>query len=153
MKRIQVSMSILIVTAAISLAAPSVQVTANIPFEFVVGTQTMPAGEYTVSSGSVPGSQGNDVLLIESTGGGARYFALALRVQTEDGNYPQTTKLMFRRYGNQYFLSQVWTADSPVGREFPESRTERELTKSAAVKPQTVIVLAQGPSARKTVAR
>jgi len=44
MKRIQVSMSILIATAAISLAAPSVQVTANIPFEFVVGTQTMPAG-------------------------------------------------------------------------------------------------------------
>ena len=142
MKRIQVSMSILIATAAISLAAPSVQVTANIPFEFVVGTQTMPAGEYTVSSGSVPGSQGNDVL-----------FALARRIQTEDGSYPQTTKLMFQRYGSQCFLSQVWTSDSPVGRELPESRTERELNKSAAVKPQTVIVLAQGPSARKTVDR
>jgi len=113
----------------------------------------MPAGEYTVSSGSVPGSQGNDVLLIESTGGGARYFALARRIQTEDGSYPQTTKLMFQRYGSQCFLSQVWTSDSPVGRELPESRTERELNKSAAVKPQTVIVLAQGPSARKTVDR
>jgi len=112
----------------------------------------MPAGEYTISNQGGPGSRSTDVLLVGTTGG-ARFFAFTVRVETGDGNYPKTSRLMFRRYGNQHFLSGVWSAYSRFGHEFLESRTERELTKSAAVKPETVIVLAQGPSARSTVAR
>jgi hypothetical protein len=42
----------------------------------------------------------------------------------------QGPKLIFNRYGNQYFLSRVSTAS--VGRDLPPSRTERELKKTAA---------------------
>jgi hypothetical protein len=68
MKRIHVfqPMCIPIATAAIPLAAQPVNVTANIPFEFVVGAQTMPAGEYTVSNGI-----GTNVVLIRTTDGRA----------------------------------------------------------------------------------
>ena len=68
--------------------------------------------------------------------------AVAVRLQTGNGDYPDATKLMFRRYGNRYFPSEIWRSDSPLWHQFPMSRTERELVKSAAYKPQSVLVLA-----------
>jgi frataxin-like iron-binding protein CyaY len=35
--------------------------------------------------------------------------------------------LIFNRYGNKHFLSQVWIAGSNMGRVFRQSRSEREL--------------------------
>ncbi|MGO9097366.1 MAG: hypothetical protein ACLQGV_19365 [Bryobacteraceae bacterium] len=133
------SLCILMATAAHPLAAQSMRIAANIPFEFTVGATTIPAGDYTVSNGI-----GTNVLIIGTRDGRAVANAVTVRRQTGNGNYPDTTKLMFRRYGNQYFLSELWSSDSPVGHQFPMSRTERELMKSAAVKPESVIVLAQG---------
>jgi len=55
---------------------------------------------------------------------------------------PQEPKLVFHRYGNQYFLSQIWTTSAI--RNIPMSRMERELKKTAAAarQMQTEIVLA-----------
>jgi len=54
----------------------------------------------------------------------------------------QEPKLVFHRYGNQYFLSQIWTTSAI--RNIPMSRMERELKKTAAAarQMQTEIVLA-----------
>ncbi len=35
--------------------------------------------------------------------------------------------LVFHRYGNTYFLSQVWMAGSSVGREMRKTRQERAI--------------------------
>ena len=53
---------------------------------------------------------------------------------------PQEPKLVFHRYGDQYFLSQIWTTSTR--RDFSMSRKERELKKIAAAAAQTEIVLA-----------
>jgi hypothetical protein len=36
-------------------------------------------------------------------------------------------RLVFHRYGNTYFLSQVWMAGSSVGRELRKMRQERAI--------------------------
>ena len=42
-------------------------------------------------------------------------------------NAPQAkSKLVFHRYGNRYFLTQVWSAGSSLGRELPKSAKEKE---------------------------
>lgn len=149
MKKIQAlsSLCILIAAAAVPLAAQSITVTANIPFEFVVGDHTMPAGEYTVSN-----AVGTNALTIGARDGSALVFVGSALLRADEG-YPDTSELLFRRYGNQYYLSEVWSSATPIGRELLKSRTERELTKTSAVKPETEIVLAQARSVRKTVAR
>jgi len=42
----------------------------------------------------------------------------------------EASKLVFHRYGDQYFLSRISTTSA--GHDFPISRAERELKKSAA---------------------
>ena len=37
--------------------------------------------------------------------------------------------MVFHRYGDAYFLSEVWTAASPSGRKIFRSRAEEELTR------------------------
>jgi hypothetical protein len=52
----------------------------------------------------------------------------------------QKTKLVFHRYGDRYFLAQVWTAGSDQGRELPKSRRETEIALDYPV--QNVILAA-----------
>jgi hypothetical protein len=42
-------------------------------------------------------------------------------------NTTSRAKLVFHRYGDQYFLYQVWAAGATSGRQFPKSRSEREV--------------------------
>jgi len=40
--------------------------------------------------------------------------------------------LVFHRYGDQYFLVQVWAAGATTGRQFPQSKSERDVQKQLA---------------------
>jgi hypothetical protein len=53
----------------------------------------------------------------------------------------ETTKLVFHRYGDQYFLAQIWTAGNDRGRELPRTEREREVAMSYPA-PQEVVVVA-----------
>ncbi len=98
---------------------------ADIPFEFVAGTTTMAAGEYTVEAGTNPA-----VVAIRSADLSAQAFALTHRLQAN--GTPEQAKLVFRKHGDRYFLAQIWTAGTNLGRELPVSKIEHELTKQAA---------------------
>ncbi len=53
-------------------------------------------------------------------------------------------RLYFHQYGSQYFLSDIWAGYSDTGVSIRETRTERELAKSASLRqPDTVAVLAR----------
>lgn len=47
----------------------------------------------------------------------------------------------FHKYGDQYFLSQVWTIGGNSGRELPMPRVEREVEKNSV---RQTIVLSKG---------
>jgi hypothetical protein len=69
---------------------------ANIPFDFTVGNTSMPAGEYTITSPF------EEVLLLRSGGHSASIVTSKDYAESESGS-----KLVFDRYGNQYFLHEV----------------------------------------------
>jgi bifunctional DNA-binding transcriptional regulator/antitoxin component of YhaV-PrlF toxin-antitoxin module len=95
-------------------------VVASIPFQFTAGQTTLPAGDYRVQKVR----DGSSVLMIRNTEGNGAIMVMTLPASV---NAPQTqSKLIFRRYGDRYFLAQVWSAGSARGRELPKSAKEKE---------------------------
>ena len=100
-------------------------VTADIPFDFIVGDKTLPSGRYTVSSATNDG-QG---LKIMNRAGKAAAFRLSNPVSAKNDNLQP--RMVFHRYGEQYFLAQVWSGDSS-GRQVTQSKRERNLRQELA---------------------
>ena len=110
---------------------------ASIPFQFTAGQMTLPAGEYRVqNTGEAP------FLLIQRTDGSAATYVMPHAVQA---NRPQTqSKLVFRRNGERYFLSQVWIEGHSRGKELSPSAKEKEQTLLARNEaPDQVTILAR----------
>jgi hypothetical protein len=103
------------------------RVKANIPFDFIVGDKTLPAGEYFVSR--TRQFSGDDALTISTLDG--RALAVRLTFGVEALTPKKQGFLIFHRYGNQHFLFQVWPAGSSLGRILIRSRSEREAEREA----------------------
>lgn len=107
----------------------SLQLRANVPFDFVVGDKTLPAGNYAVRQITQSSDGG---ILISSRDSRHQTIRLSNNVQ---GRETKKAKLTFRRYGSTYFLAQVWASGSVEGREMMKSKAERaaerELAKNA----------------------
>jgi len=100
----------------------------NIPFAFVAGNVTLPAGEYRVQK-----LDGNSaVVLIRCSDANASAMVLSNAAQAKETQ--NQSKLVFKRYDNRYFLSQVWKAGSIRGRELLKSQAEKEIARSASIK-------------------
>jgi len=95
----------------------------NIPFEFSVGDSKLPAGEYSI--GRAQPSSGDTVLLISNVNHPDSVLPLTNSAQSLNSKDVDT--LVFHRYGDQYFLYQVWPAGGTYGRELVKSHSEREL--------------------------
>ena len=115
--------------------AQSVNVKANVPFDFMVGKSTLPAGEYSIRSTSTGASS---VLAIR---GGKTNEMLASANQAQALNPSPNSRLVFHKYGDQYFLSQIWLQGERAGREFKITRREAEVAKNVPTS-EDVIVLA-----------
>jgi hypothetical protein len=125
---------LLLVAACAS--AQSLKVTANVPFGFVVDKAALPAGAYTIEAIS---SAASPTLLIRNTD--ARIGMMTLPNSAQSLNASQNTCLVFHRYGDRYFLAQIWVAGDTSGREFKMGRHEAEIA-SSTQPAQDVIVLA-----------
>lgn len=135
-------LNLLLILTAVSVAAQSERnrIT-NIPFSFIVGEKTFPAGEYTVG----PNRRNSDkVWLVQSRDGD--FSALFTTMSVRANETQEETKLVFHKYGDQYFLSQIWSAGGNSGRELLMAHRERELAKNAIER--KTIVLTDGPSDR-----
>ncbi len=136
------TLGLLLTLAIAGSAIAAVRLRANIPFDFTVGKDKLPAGQYTVDGTIVQGH-----LLISAKDRSKSVFTSVFGGQSS--RKPSQAKLIFHRYGNQYFLSQVWDEGGTEAMQLPESRAERELTRQSKhlarnkVEPETVIVLAQ----------
>ena len=138
-----------IITAGASAQAQTLQykLTVDIPFDFSVSGQKLPAGKYWVSRAQE--SIGDTVVQFQSTD--LHSVANRFSVPIVTFKSKKRGQLVFHRYGDQYFLSEVWPAGGGTGRAFLKTRAERELERSAgiaavrATKPEivTVVALAQ----------
>ena len=118
----------LAVAVAAPLSAQSTRVTANIPFEFMIGNKTMPSGDYSVLSVSPP-----NILQIRNSETNVGALAVTGSVGSGDVSQAGSPRLVFNRYGDHYVLSQIWDGSSGTGHELPIARSERELAKTASV--------------------
>ena len=93
---------------------------ASIPFGFIVGNQSFPAGDYTISS-----LQPQHVILLQSTNGAHVTFAGTHAKYVVEPS--ACSKLVFQHSGSAYFLSQIWTQGDTIGRELPGGPHTNEL--------------------------
>jgi hypothetical protein len=114
----------LLLTAG-SAYAQSVNLKANVPFDFIVNGRTMPAGPYAVRSLLV--GSGMTALQLQNTDSKASVIILPGR--TEAKAVPEQSKLVFHRYGANCFLRQIFTAGNAAGRELPKSHWESEVAR------------------------
>ncbi len=96
-------------------AEPAIR--ANVPFAFHVGNELMPAGQYQVSH-----INSRDMLLIRSV----EDKQVIVMHSVPSGKYANdTAKLVFHRYGDTYFLRQVWIPNFSANELF-QSKAEKE---------------------------
>jgi len=96
-------------------AAQSHQVRANIPFDFIAGSEHMPAGTYTITS--------EDLLIVVIQNG--EHQASLLRSAPAD-DIKVDGKIVFNKYGNQYFLSEILSSQAHMQLKLPVSKLERK---------------------------
>ena len=97
--------------------------TANIPFEFSVGTKKFPAGKYSFKRFNQ--DSGDLVVHIKSVDGKTNIFPMTFPVESREAD--GKGRIVFHRYGDAYFLSEMWAAGSTTGRALPRSTIERDL--------------------------
>jgi hypothetical protein len=128
-------LSLVLMLTAVAVRAQSGRSAAlNIPFNFIVGGKTLPAGEYTVKPNK---RDSHNVWLVQSREGNASALFATMPVRSDQNQ--EETKLVFRKYGDQYFFSQIWTAGGNSGRELFMPQLERELVKNGIEREKVVI--------------
>jgi hypothetical protein len=111
-------------------------VSVSIPFDFEVAGKTLKAGDYQVRMESSRSS-----LKIENRDTLHTTFVMISSLERRD--IQNESKLVFNRYGSQYFLAQVWLAGRSSGQEVRLSSTERGIRRELAAlghKPERVEV-------------
>jgi len=94
---------------------------AKIPFDFSIGDKKLPTGEYIFSR--VSAFSGNGLMSVSSVDASAHLFQSTYAAQVLTPKNKST--LVFHKYGDQYFLEQVWSGGEQEGTQLPESRGER----------------------------
>jgi hypothetical protein len=107
---------------------------ANVPFNFVVDGRMLPSGEYTIQS-----LNGVDEALTISGSGQKPSIFLANTCRSL--KVSDHSKLVFHRYGDRYFLSEMWVEGNSSGRQLPISRREVQVAQNETA--QQVVVLAE----------
>ena len=96
--------ALLFLTVALCVAGAQAQSTVmlkgDVPFSFVVGNRIYPAGQYTVKE------LGTEV---EGWFGPDAHAFIIRTLPMGDESAPQATKLVFHRYGDDYYLAEVWS--------------------------------------------
>jgi hypothetical protein len=94
-------------------------VVAQVPFGFVAGGITLPGGQYNVRR-IAP-----NILAVEAQNNANAVFVSTSNIRS--GELQENGRLVFRRYGNRYFLAEVWVGGLSYGDVVQKSRAEKTL--------------------------
>jgi hypothetical protein len=92
--------------------------TLNIPFSFRIEKQELPLGIYQLRLTA------SNVLLLQGSDGETHRIAVH---PSSSQKSPQTGYVIFRRYGEIYFLGQVWQAGDATGFECYPTLAEKQI--------------------------
>jgi len=103
----------------------------NVPFNFTVGNKALPNGQYVLDSSAISGA-----LVIRSDDRKISLAVTGATLTSENGG--REGKLVFHRYGNRYFLAEIWTRGGD-GRSLPQNAQEKEL-KAQKIRPESQVI-------------
>ncbi len=106
-----------LVSTQVASAQSSTMAEVTIPFAFQASTQVLPAGTYRVVS------QSDHLIRIQGHGSTGAFL---MTHDATKATAPDHGSLVFDRYGDKYYLRQIWTAGDRNGLECPKSRAEKE---------------------------
>jgi len=115
----------ILITAALAMlattaaSAQTINVRAKVPFSFAVGSSILPAGEYSLQTLGF-----GNALAMRNRDANVTKLVLSTVCQSRTAT---KNKLIFHRYGDAYFLSQIWTEGNSLGYEIPKSAREKEM--------------------------
>jgi hypothetical protein len=127
----------LVFTAATLLAQTTVSqrlMTVNVPFAFAVEDHSLPAGEYLVLTVTPERS-------IRITSIDGKHSAIVNTLPNYTKTPSANSRLVFHKYRDEYFLSQVWTGGQNVARNPLSSKRAMEIAGSGGT-PETLTVIA-----------
>ena len=134
-KLIRMSVFTVVTAAAVYAQNPEgMRMKTTIPFDFVVGSRTLPAGQYTVEHAFA-----SPLLVLKSAGGQVQSI---ITEGVQSVATPTIGELVFNTYGKQYFLAEVWTPGSNIGRQLHMTSHERELAARRAIPAKATTVAA-----------
>ena len=124
-RQIAKALTMVMLVVGVALASAAVAngqtgaVTAQIPFDFVVADKTLSSGRYEVGRATAAG----EALAIRRAGK-TEAIRLTSPVDSKNGQI-MNAKLVFHRYGESYFLSEVWPGGTSRGSQLAKSKQER----------------------------
>ena len=114
--------------------AQSKLVRANVPFDFTVGTQLLPAGTYTIKT------QSSGLIVIKNQD---KPLTVMTIVDQDGARSPNGGKLMFHKYGDQYFLSEILCDWAGMNVALHPSKVEKRVQlQQAMVHPSSEVFIA-----------
>jgi hypothetical protein len=120
-----------LVIACVTLHAQAMNMRATIPFAFRAGGKVLPAGDYTIQ-------HSGDTLIIQNED--RNHSVLLMTNSAIRANPSAMPTLDFNRYGENYFLSSVWTQGRD-GCAVPKSRAEKEIAGSTRLRESVGVAL------------
>jgi hypothetical protein len=122
-----------------SAAAPAqtTQLKVTVPFEFIAGDTVLPAGDYDVHSTGLWGGKALSIQNVTS-----RVGTILLSTWSQLAKTSESNKLVFYRYGQKYFLAEVWTVSTNIGRKMPLDQRQTELARKQ--QKSEVVLMASG---------
>ena len=130
---------LVLLTFSSALGQSDRQTIIHIPFNFSVGEKAFPAGKYVIERNR---KDSDTVWVIKRKDNVGKAMLLTRPVRANETQ--QETRLVFRQYGDLYFLAEFWTAGDQTGREIQVSDREKALDKALAEKRQDHVLIDRG---------
>ena len=122
------TVTVLVVLAAMSVYAQTFTIRANVPFDFLVGSKVMPAGEYAFDT-----LLGRGIGRLSSADLQLSVAVLFQPTMLPVGSDKGSASLIFHRYDKTYFLSEVRNGFVSADCLMPASNEELTLVRSASL--------------------
>jgi hypothetical protein len=119
-----VMLSLLHLLTPLVIQAQALHMAVTIPFEFYVGNEKFPAGDYKIMQQGVPG--GSALLIL----GEHKSNPIVLTTPITNSHPNRNTLVVFNKYAGNLFLSEAHWYGTDIARKLPMSSFELELAKS-----------------------
>jgi hypothetical protein len=105
-------------------AQSDAQLQVKIPFNFTICREQLPAGKYTLKHASTSNTHALAVRNADNT-----VVEIACTNDVQSPRSVEQGKLIFNRYGDQYFLAEAWWPGDDIGHQIVKSEREKTLIK------------------------